>query len=112
MPFFGYHGVFPEENKLGQRFVVSMDLYVNLAPAGASDDVADTVNYGEVYDLVKAIVEGPHVRLIETLAEKIAQSALCAFPKLSGVRVDVEKPGAPVVGVLDTVCVQIERWRE
>ena len=58
MKFYGYHGVFPEEQKLGQRFNVDVMLTLDLSKAGLSDDLDATVNYKEVYDAVKEIVEG------------------------------------------------------
>jgi 7,8-dihydroneopterin aldolase/epimerase/oxygenase len=111
MQFYAYHGVFAEEQKLGQRFVVSMILHLDLSLPGTSDDVADTVNYGLIYDLVKQIVEGKAFHLIEALAEKLAHEVLVRFPLVRGIEIEVEKPGAPVVGVLDTVSVWIERWQ-
>lgn len=111
MQFYAYHGVFAEEQRLGQRFVVSMTLHLDLSLPGASDDVADTVNYGLIYDLVKQIVEGKTFHLIEALAENLAHEVLVRFPLVRGVEVEVEKPGAPVAGVLETVSVWIERWQ-
>jgi dihydroneopterin aldolase len=112
MPFFAYHGVFAEEQRLGQRFIVSLTLYVDLQRPGQTDDVADTVNYGSAYDLVKETVEGTRYHLIEALAERLAQEVFGMFPTLRGVQVDVEKPSAPVAGILDTVSITIERWRD
>ena len=73
MRFYGYHGVLAAENDIGQIFVVDITLKVDLSYAGQSDDVKDTVNYGEVYKDVKSIVEGPRSCLIEHLAERIAK---------------------------------------
>ncbi|MDF2720161.1 MAG: dihydroneopterin aldolase [Paenibacillus sp.] len=64
MQFYGYHGVFPEENKLGQRFYVDLALSLDLSEAGRTDDLDKTVNYAEVYERVKTIVEGRTFRLI------------------------------------------------
>ena len=57
MEFYGYHGVYPEENKLGQRFIVDLELYLDLNPAAETDDIEHTINYAEVYQLCKSIVE-------------------------------------------------------
>ena len=72
----GFHGVFDHERREGQEFVVDVELAVDLAPAGASDDLADTVNYGEIGAAALARIEGEPLDLIERLAELIAQDAL------------------------------------
>ena len=64
MRFYGYHGVLPAENEIGQVFIVDVTLKVDLKDAGQSDDVEDTVNYGEVFEDVKTIVEGEPSKLI------------------------------------------------
>src|SRR6185312_3508410 len=88
MEFYGYHGALPEENKLGQRFRVTVSLATNLAEAGKTDDLDKTVNYAEVYDVCRAIVEGEPVKLIETVAEKISATVMEEFAaKVTGVRV-------------------------
>ena len=76
MKFYGYHGVLPEETKLGQRFCVTVSLATDLAAAGKTDDLDKTVNYAEVYELCQKIVEGEPVKLIETVAENIAGAIL------------------------------------
>ncbi|MBS3873006.1 MAG: dihydroneopterin aldolase [Firmicutes bacterium] len=107
MQFFGYHGVFPAENTLGQRFAVSLTMTTDIRAAAASDDLALSLNYAAVYSAVKAIMEGPAVRLLETLAERIAAQVL-DLGALS-VRVTVKKLHPPLSGVLDFVAVDIER---
>ena len=67
MRFYGYHGVLPSENEIGQIFIVDVTLKVDLKDAGQSDDVADTVNYGEVFEEVKSIVEGRPSRLLSLI---------------------------------------------
>ena len=73
MEFYGYHGALPEETKLGQRFRVTVSLATDLSEAGKTDDLDKTVNYAEVYSVCRSIVEGEPVKLIETVAEKIAE---------------------------------------
>jgi dihydroneopterin aldolase len=92
MVFHGRHGTLRAERELGQPFVVSVELYLDLRPAGTSDDLAKTVDYGEVHRLARDIVEGPPVRLIETVAERIASGALDDHPAVEAVRVRVAKP--------------------
>ena len=92
MVFHGRHGTLPAENELGQPFVVSIELRLDLRPAGSSDDLARTVDYGEVHRMARDIVEGPPVQLIETLAERIATGALQDHPAVEAVKVKVAKP--------------------
>lgn len=112
MAFYGYHGALPEETKLGQRFRVSVSLATDLAEAGTTDELDKTVNYAEVYQLCRAIVEGEPVKLIETVAERIAAEVLKAFgAKVSGVRVVLIKPDPPIPGHYTSVAVDITRGR-
>jgi dihydroneopterin aldolase len=108
---FAHHGVMPEEERLGQRFFISLVLNVDLRPAGLSDSVADTVNYGEVADLVMRIATQRRRYLIEALAETIATEVLAAYPPVRSIVVKVEKPEAPITHIFDNVAVEIERGR-
>ena len=74
MEFYGYHGVNPEEKVQGQKFIIDVDINCNLSLPGQTDDLNDTVNYSNIYKLIKNIVEGPSFDLIESVAEKIAKS--------------------------------------
>lgn len=113
MVFHGHHGTLPAEHDLGQPFVVSVELRLDLRPAGTSDDLTKTVDYGEVHRLARGIVEGPPVQLVETLAERIAASTLDNHPQIEAVKVRVAKPH---VRLGDTVlagsAVEILRRRE
>ncbi|MEX2103712.1 MAG: dihydroneopterin aldolase, partial [Bacilli bacterium] len=101
-----------EENKLGQRFGVDLDLFLSLKKAGSTDDVNDTINYAEVYELTKEIVEKEKYRLVETVADQIAKRMLSNFPLLEQIRVGVIKPNPPIAGHYDQVAVEIIRVRE
>lgn len=110
MSFYGYHGVLPEETKLGQRFRVTVSLATSLQEAGKRDDLSKTVNYAEVYELCKDIVEGSPVQLIETVAESIAERILNEYiDKVKGVRVQLIKPDPPIAGHYDSVSIDITR---
>ncbi|MBY0223344.1 MULTISPECIES: dihydroneopterin aldolase [Sporosarcina] len=112
MEFYGYHGALPEENKLGQRFRLTVSLATDLAEAGQTDDLSKTVNYAEVYEMCKRIVEGEAVRLIETVAETIAGTIMTDFAeKVIGVRVVLVKPDPPIHGHYASVAVEIKRGR-
>lgn len=110
MLFFGYHGVLPEETKLGQRFRVTVSLATDLQEAGLTDDLTKTVNYAEVYERCKEIVEGPPVQLIESVAEKIAARILEDYSnQVKGIRVQLIKPDPPIAGHYTSVAVDITR---
>lgn len=108
--FYAYHGAFPEENRLGQRFIVDLELGLYLQPAGQSDDLQQTVNYADVYQTVKEIVEGTPVKLVETLAERIADRCLSQYP-IEEILVRVTKPDPPIPGHYQAVGVEIRRSR-
>ena len=106
----GRHGWFEHERTDGQDFVVDVELSVDTTVAAASDDLADTVDYGAVGAAVLAVVEGEPVRLIETLVQRIADACL-ADPRVQQVRVTVHKPQAPLTVPFEDVTVSIQRGR-
>lgn len=107
---FGRHGVYPAERRDGQEFVADVLLRLDTSSAAASDDVSDTVHYGELAEQVAAILAGDPVNLLERLAERIAQAVL-AHPLVRSVRVTLHKPAAPIPVPFDDVTVTIERMR-
>jgi 7,8-dihydroneopterin aldolase/epimerase/oxygenase len=111
MQFYGRHGVNPEEQALGQRFEVDVELRLETRPAALQDDLRLTINYAQVYKAVQRIVEEERFALLETLAETIATQVGQHFTPES-IRVCVRKPHAPIKGVLDYVAVEIERTKE
>jgi 7,8-dihydroneopterin aldolase/epimerase/oxygenase len=106
----GHHGVYPEEREAGQTFLVDVVLHVDTRKAADTDDVTDTVHYGELAAEVVAVVEGEPVKLIETLASSIADVCLTR-PLVESVEVTVHKPEAPVGVPFDDVAVTIVRGR-
>jgi dihydroneopterin aldolase len=107
----GNHGVFGHERQDGQDFVIDAQLCLSLAAAAASDDVGDTVDYGQVADAITKIVSGEPVNLIETLAARIAAACL-DDPRVESVEVTVHKPQAPVDGQFDDIAVTVARTRD
>ncbi|WP_194397246.1 dihydroneopterin aldolase [Microbacterium atlanticum] len=107
---FGYHGVLPEERTRGQEFVVDATLYLSTASAAASDDVTDTVHYGEAAQRIAAVVAGEPVNLIETVAARIADELL-AYDLVRMVSVTIHKPQAPIPVPFSDVSVTIRRVR-
>lgn len=107
----GKHGVLDFEHERAQTFVVDATLFLDLAPAGHSDDLRDTVDYGAIAKGIVAIIEGDHVDLIEKLADRIA-SMILEYPAVARTQVTVHKPSAPIVVPFDDVSVTVERSRE
>ncbi|WP_100011869.1 dihydroneopterin aldolase [Lentibacillus sediminis] len=112
MKFYGFHGLLPEENKLGQRFQVDTELFLDLTKPGQSDQMDDSIHYGQAYDLVKEIVEGEAKQLLESVADTIAARLLEEFSLLAACTVRVTKPDPPIAGHYDSVAVEIYRERE
>jgi len=109
---FAKHGVKPEEKALGQKFLLSATLYIDLRDAGKSDDVAKTLDYSRICRDIKEFVEGNSFNLIEAIAEGLAEMLLIKYAehtRLKTIRLEVMKPWAPVALHLDTVSVEIER---
>ncbi len=111
MKFYGYHGVYPEEQKLGQRFNVDLVLECDLTESAKSDDIESTVDYGQAYELTKELVEGEPRKLVEKLTEEIAQALLEKFEMVSACTVKVIKPDPPIPGHYDSVAIEIKRSR-
>jgi dihydroneopterin aldolase len=105
------HGVHDWEKTTPQRFEVDVELELDLAPAGGSDDLALTADYGAVARLVASVLEGPSVDLIETLAERIAEGLLAQCRAAEAVVVRVRKPDVNLVVPLDHAAVEIRRTR-
>jgi len=108
---FGRHGVLPQEAVLGQRFYISLEARLDLAPAGRSDDVAHTVSYADLTQIAVEIATERRFNLIEALAETIAATILDRFAPVEAITVRVDKPSAPVPAILDGVSIEITRHR-
>jgi dihydroneopterin aldolase len=104
----GHHGVLEHERREGQPFVVDLVLGLDTGPAAASDDLADTVDYGGLALAVKSAVERDPVDLIETLAERIAGVCL-TDDRVDWCRITVHKPRAPIEATFRDVALTIHR---
>lgn len=109
MVFQGRHGVLEHEQREAQPFHVDVELVLNLQPAAVDDDLTKSVDYGQVFDVCRQIVESTSFRLLEALAEAIAHELLVDFP-VTEVGVRVRKPRAPIDGTFDYAGVEI--WRQ
>lgn len=108
--FMGTHGALPEEARRPQPFEVDLELLMDLRTAGRSDQVSATVDYAELCEVVRAVVEGPRALLLENLAEQVAERALAvARGRAEGVVVTVRKLRPPVPVELATAAVRIFR---
>ena len=106
---FPNHGVFPEENTLGQKFLVSAVLYTDTRRAGLTDDLAASVHYGEVCAFIDRYLREHTFCLLERAAETLAEELLLATEGLRKIRLEIKKPWAPIGLPLKTVSVEIER---
>ncbi len=107
----GRHGVFAFEREQGQDFVVDVVLELDLAPAAASDDVAETVHYGELAEALVAVIAGEPVNLIETLADRLVTVCLSDL-RVAAATVTVHKPQAPIPHDFADVSVTVRRERD
>ena len=107
---FGRHGVFEHEKRDGQHFVVDITVWLDLSAAAATDDLTQTLHYGELAELAASIVGGEPYDLIESVAGKIADEVL-RDSRLSAVEVTVHKPSAPIPLDFQDVAVTIRRER-
>lgn len=106
---FAKHGVYPEENVLGQKFMISAVLHTSTRKAGMTDELEYSINYGEVSHFIKKFVEENTWKLLERVVEQLAQALLVEYPLLWKVDLEIQKPWAPVGLPLDTVSVEISR---
>jgi dihydroneopterin aldolase len=111
MRFQGKHGVLEEEQTQPQPFEIDVELSLDLSLAGVSDDLHHTVDYREVFEIVRETIEGPSRQLIESLAETIAARLLADFGTVGvgEVLVRVRKPNVNLPGALDAASVEITR---
>ncbi|KAF7815721.1 dihydroneopterin aldolase 2-like isoform X1 [Senna tora] len=116
LKFHGFHGVKPEEKKLGQKFLVDVDAWMDLRAAGKSDNISDTVSYTDIYrigecSIVKEVIEGSSHDLLESAAEQIATTTLTKHHQITAICVKVGKPHVAVQGPVDYLGVEILRHR-
>lgn len=111
MVFYGFHGVFAEERKLGQRFIVSLHLTTDKANDSLIHKLEDTVDYTQVYTLLKGIMESDQFLLLENVANAILDNVLQEFPLINQAEVFIQKPSVAIQGSLKSVELVMERTR-
>jgi dihydroneopterin aldolase len=104
----GYHGVYDFERRDGQDFVVDVTLHLDLSRPAATDDIADTVHYGELASQLSAVISGEPVNLLETLASRLVDVCLSA-KAVAAATVTVHKPQAPIPQAFNDVSVTLHR---
>lgn len=109
LEFIGFHGVFPEEKKLGQKFLVSLELTVDIREAGKTGDLTKSVHYGLVAQDVEKLFLEKSIDLIETCAENIAEMVLKKYELVKEIKVVVKKPWAPLQMHFENVAIEITR---
>lgn len=112
MSFYGYTGVFDFEKHNGQTFLVDLTLCFSEIRAVMTDDLSDTVHYGEVFSVVQRVVETGKYNLIEYLAGRIISAVFESFPLIAAIEASVSKPDAPVEGIFESMSVRIFRERD
>jgi 7,8-dihydroneopterin aldolase/epimerase/oxygenase len=107
-----HHGVMAHEEKVGQRFIIDLELEIDLVPAGASDKLADTASYSAIVEAATAAFTRQSFRLVEAAAASVADAVLAGFANVAAVRVTVHKPHAPIAAIFSDVGVSIRRTRQ
>ena len=107
----GHHGVFEHEKRDGQDFLVDVVLWTDFTAAAASDDLADTVDYGALALFARDVVAGPACDLVETVASRIADGIMEMAPSAHAVEVTIHKPQAPIPAEFADVAVVATRSR-
>jgi dihydroneopterin aldolase len=106
------HGVMDHETEVGQRFVIDLDLTVDLTESSRTDRLSDTVSYSNVVACATAAFKDANYKLLERAAGAVADAILSAFPKITAVKIKVHKPHAPIAAIFDDVGVIITRQRQ
>lgn len=107
-----HHGVMAHEGKVGQRFVIDLELTTDLATASRSDKLADTVDYGAIVDTTTEVFTRRNYRLIEAAGGAVADAILAKFSNVNAVRITVRKPHAPIAAIFGDAGVTLTRRRD
>ncbi|HEY5537173.1 MAG TPA: 2-amino-4-hydroxy-6-hydroxymethyldihydropteridine diphosphokinase [Acetobacterium sp.] len=106
---FAYHGVFPEEKSLGQKFLISVTLTLDMRDAAITGDLSKSVHYGELAHALEKEFQKESYDLIETAGEQLTTYVLNNYPMVSMVKIMIKKPWAPILRSMDTVAIEITR---
>lgn len=107
--FFATHGYYPEENKMGQRFVIDVEVASDLSKMCQTDDLSTGLSYVTVYNIIKKVVTTEQHKLLQRVAQRIADEVIAAHP-IQQIKVTVKKPGVALDGILDyTACTIVRK---
>lgn len=109
--FYGYHGLFSEEERLGQRFFIDLECGVDLTAPGETDTIGHTVSYADLYDVVKATFEAKRTKLIEALGHNIVSALFESFDDINWIVIRIRKPEAPIAMVRGEAAIELHRVR-
>ena len=107
-----HHGVMEHESKVGQRFVIDLELSLDLTEGSRSDRLADTVSYSAIVDTATEVFTRRNYRLIEAAGGNVAEAILASFPKINAVRITVRKPHAPIAAIFGDAGIILTRTRQ
>ncbi|HTO28899.1 MAG TPA: dihydroneopterin aldolase [Devosia sp.] len=110
--FYGYHGVFAEEAKLGQRFFIDLEIGLDLSEPARTDRLSSGTSYGDVYDVVKSTFEAKRTKLLEALAQNIVDAIFDKFQGVEWIVIRVRKPEAPIAMVRGEAAIELHRRRK
>ena len=110
--FFAYHGAMKEEQSIGGKFDVDVDMHTNFEPAAKDDDLHKTINYQLVYKEIQSVISGKSFALIETVATRIADSLMEKHPTIEKIAVRVRKNCVPIGGVIDYTEVEVIKEKD
>lgn len=106
-----HHGVMEHEAKVGQRFVLDLELSLDLSAGSHSDKLADTVSYSAIVDTATEVFTRRNYRLIEAAGGAVADAILMSFPQISAIRITVRKPHAPIAAIFGDAGIILTRRR-
>lgn len=107
---YAFHGVLPEEKRIGNYFIINAEVHADLWKASETDDLADTVNYAEINEIIHAEMKIPS-QLLEHVAGRIIKKILGKFPKIEFVKIKITKTNPPMKGEMEGVSVELESKR-
>ena len=110
--FYGYHGVFVEEAKLGQRFFIDLELGIDLSAPAATDRLSTGISYADIYDVVKVAFETRRMKLLEAVAQNIVDAIFESFQGVTWVVIRLRKPEAPIAMVRGEAAIELHRQRK
>ena len=110
--FYGYHGVFAEEAKLGQRFFIDLELGTDLTAPAQTDSLSAGISYADIYDVVKQSFEAQRMNLLEAVANYIVGALFQAFQDVNWIVLRIRKPEAPIAMVRGEAAIELHRIRK